>query len=52
LLLLLLLLQGFYYANGVALSSDESFLVLAETDRLRAHKVWLKGPKVSWLETI
>lgn len=39
--------QGFYYANGVALSADESFLVLVETDRIRAHKVWLKGPKVS-----
>jgi sugar lactone lactonase YvrE len=38
--------QGFYYANGVALSADESFLVLVETDRIRAHKVWLKGPKV------
>ncbi|KAF6259879.1 hypothetical protein COO60DRAFT_1638071 [Scenedesmus sp. NREL 46B-D3] len=41
------LAKGFYYANGVALSADESFLVLAETDRIRVHKVWLKGSK-SW----
>ncbi|WIA19498.1 hypothetical protein OEZ85_004109 [Tetradesmus obliquus] len=40
------LATGFYYANGVALSADESFLVLVETDRIRAHKVWLKGPKM------
>lgn len=39
--------QGFYYANGVALSKDDSYVVMAETDRLRVHKIWLKGPKVS-----
>lgn len=38
--------QGFYYANGVALSADESYVVLAETDMIRAHKVWVNGPKV------
>jgi hypothetical protein len=41
-----LLLQGFYYANGVALSPDEDFLVMCETDRVRVLKYWLKGPKV------
>jgi hypothetical protein len=39
--------QGYYYANGVALSQDDSFVVMAETDRIRAHKIWLRGPKVS-----
>lgn len=38
--------QGFWYANGVALSRDESYLVVAETDRIRLMKHWLKGPKV------
>lgn len=38
--------QGFYYANGVALSPDESYVVMAETDQITAHKVWVKGPKV------
>jgi sugar lactone lactonase YvrE len=40
-------LQGLYYVNGVALSKDESYLLLAETDRIRVVKYWLKGPKVS-----
>jgi hypothetical protein len=39
--------QGFYYANGVALSPDESYLVMAETDRIRLLKYWLKGPQVT-----
>jgi hypothetical protein len=44
-------LQGFYYANGVALSPDESFVVMAETDAIRAHKIWVKGLKVMELAT-
>lgn len=39
-------LQGFYYANGVALSPDESYVIMAETDTISAHKIWVKGPKV------
>lgn len=39
-------MQGFYYANGVALSPDESYIVMAETDTITVHKVWVKGPKV------
>lgn len=38
--------QGIYYANGVALANDETYLVLAETDRIRLLKYWLHGPKV------
>jgi sugar lactone lactonase YvrE len=41
--------QGFYYANGVALSHDESYVVMAETDQIRVLKVWVEGPKVSAL---
>lgn len=39
-------LQGFYYANGVALAPDDSYVVMAETDMTRVHKVWVTGPKV------
>ena len=38
--------QGLYYANGVALSADESYLIVAETDQIRLVKIWLRGPKV------
>lgn len=44
--------QGFYYANGVALSPDDSYVVMAETDMIRAHKIWVKGPKVGVLSTV
>eukprot|EP00775_Hariotina_reticulata_P009351 gene9351-9514_t len=44
--------QGFYYANGVALSKDDSYVVMAETDRLRVHKIWLKGPKAGQAEIL
>jgi len=29
---------GFFYSNGVALSKDESYVALAETDQLRVLK--------------
>lgn len=35
-----------FYANGVALSQDESYLLLAETGALRILRIWLTGPKV------
>lgn len=41
-----LLLTGLFYSNGVAVSADDSYLVISETDRLRLVKYWLKGPKV------
>lgn len=44
-------LQGYYYANGVALSPDETYVVMAETDTISAHKIWVKGPKVITLPT-
>ena len=38
------LLRGLYFANGVALSRDESFLLVAETYRSRLRRLWLRGP--------
>jgi sugar lactone lactonase YvrE len=39
------LLRDLYFANGVALSSDESFVLVNETYRYRTTRYWLKGPK-------
>lgn len=37
--------DGFSFANGVALSGDESFLVVAETGTYRLWRVWLSGER-------
>ncbi len=39
------LLQDLYFANGVALSRDESFVLVAETFRYRVRRYWLRGPE-------
>ncbi len=44
--------EGFVYANGVALSPDEDFLLIAETGRARVHKLWLAGPKAGQQEVL
>ncbi|WP_329289286.1 SMP-30/gluconolactonase/LRE family protein [Streptomyces pseudovenezuelae] len=38
------LLEGLQFANGVAASGDESFLVVAETGARRLTRFWLDGP--------
>ncbi|KAK6941281.1 hypothetical protein RJ641_026658 [Dillenia turbinata] len=38
-----ILIDGLLFANGVALSKDEDFLVVCETWRCRCKKHWLKG---------
>jgi sugar lactone lactonase YvrE len=40
-----LLLDQLYFANGIALSTAEDFLVVAETSRYQLTRYWLKGPK-------
>lgn len=40
-----LVLDNLYFANGVAVSPDQSFLLVCETGRYRLHRVWLTGPK-------
>jgi len=42
---LIRLLDNLYYANGVALSPQEDYLLVNETYRYRIHRHWLKGPK-------
>jgi sugar lactone lactonase YvrE len=39
------LLKDLYFANGVALSKDEDYVLVNETFRYRVHRFWLKGPK-------
>lgn len=38
-------LDKLYFANGVALSEDESYVLVAETGRAAIRRVYLKGPK-------
>ncbi|MFL3007450.1 MAG: SMP-30/gluconolactonase/LRE family protein [Candidatus Neomarinimicrobiota bacterium] len=39
-----LLLDGLYFANGIALSHDESFVLVNETWRGHVRRYWLSGP--------
>jgi sugar lactone lactonase YvrE len=38
-------LRGIHFANGVAVSPDQSFVLVAETGKYRVMRVWLKEPK-------
>ena len=44
--------EEFVYANGVALSPEEDFLLIAETGRARVHKLWLSGDKAGTREIL
>lgn len=37
-------LKDIYYANGVALSPDGSFVLVSETTAYRVRRLWLSGP--------
>ncbi|XP_060536494.1 adipocyte plasma membrane-associated protein Hemomucin-like [Cylas formicarius] len=39
------LIDNIHFANGVSLSDDEEFILIAETARSRIHRYYLKGPK-------
>jgi len=39
------LINGTYFGNGVVLSKDESYVLMAETTKYRVLKYWLKGEK-------
>lgn len=45
------LLKGLYFANGVAVAKDGSFVLVNETWKYRTMRYWLKGPKKGSLET-
>lgn len=44
------LLKDLAFANGVAVSPDQSFVLVAETAKYRIHRVWLTGPKAGQSE--
>lgn len=44
------LLNDLYFANGVALSSQEDFVLINETYRYRVLRYWLKGPEAGTWE--
>jgi sugar lactone lactonase YvrE len=44
------LLDGLYFANGVALSRDQNFVLVNETYAYRIRRFWLKGPKAGQAE--
>jgi sugar lactone lactonase YvrE len=39
------LLRDIYFANGVAVSPDQTFVLVAETGMYRVQRFWLVGPK-------
>ena len=43
------LADNIWQANGVALSHDESFIVVASTPSMRLYRYWLKGSKVPYV---
>ena len=47
-----ILLKDLYFANGVAVSSDRSFLLVVETSYYRVRKYWLSGDKKGTSEII
>jgi len=40
-----LLLDDLYFANGVAVSPDQSFVLVVETGMYRVLRLWIAGPK-------
>ena len=39
------LLRDLYFANGVAVSPDQTFVLVAETGKYHLRRFWLNGPK-------
>lgn len=46
------LVQGLYFANGVAVAEDESYLVFVETYYSRVSKYYLTGKKKGTIENM
>lgn len=44
------LLEDLYFANGVALSQNQDFVLINETYRYRIIRYWLKGPRAGTQE--
>ena len=46
------LLDDLYFANGVAVSPDQQFVLVAETGKFRIKKYWLQGAKKGQAEIL
>ena len=46
------LLDGLNFANGVAISGDQGYLLIAETGAYRILKYWLRGPAAGTTEVL
>ena len=44
--------DGIWFANGVALSPDGSFVAVVETAGMRVKRVWLTGEKAGHVDTL
>ncbi len=44
------LLRDLYFANGVAVSPDQSFVLVVETGKYQVRRLWLKGPQMGHAE--
>lgn len=47
-----MIMEGLNFANGVAISDDQSYLLVNETGSYRVHRYWLSGPKKGSSEII
>ncbi|XP_057809356.1 protein STRICTOSIDINE SYNTHASE-LIKE 5-like [Salvia miltiorrhiza] len=45
-----LLLKDLYFANGVAVSADQTFLIVCETPMARCKKYFIQGPRAGSVE--
>ena len=43
--MLQVLMSGLNFANGIVVSHEYDFFLVAETGSYKIHKYWLKGPK-------
>jgi sugar lactone lactonase YvrE len=47
-----LLLDGLYFANGVAVSPDQRYVLVVETGKYRVQRYWLEGDKAGSSEIL
>ena len=46
------LLDGLNFANGIAISENQAYLMISETGHYRILRHWLEGPKVGQTESV
>jgi len=47
-----IIIDGLNFANGVAISDDQTYLLVAETGSYRILKIWLEGPNAGSSEVL